>query len=354
MAFKIVRSDITKVRSDAIVNTANPFPVVGKGTDTAVYNAAGREELLEARKKIGNIEKGHSEATPSFNLENRGIKYIIHTAGTHYGNGEDGQEEILRNCYRSALAKARELKCRSVAVPLLATGFYGFPKDLGLQIAVDEISAFLLENDIEVKLVVYDSESYRISEKLFDDIEDFLAENYEEERVSNCEAFPVSGPKAGINKAFSKKLSAFQPDIFHENSASFQSERIIEPIDVDAFISTNQNELNFQNRLQKLIAEKNVENSVIYTKAFMDRKFFSKIISTENYVPKKQTVMALGLALELPLDQYEDFLASAGYAFMPSSKFDLVVKFCVMKGIYNLVEVDIILNDHGLKCFSPS
>ena len=70
-------------------------------------------------------------------------------------------------------------------------------------------------------------------------------------------------------------------------------------------------------------------------------------------MPKKQTVMALGLALELPLQEFEKFLASAGYAFMPSSKFDLIVKYCVMNQIYNLVEVDIILDSHGLNCFAP-
>ena len=58
MAFKIIRSDITKVCADAIVNTANPFPVIGRGTDKTIYNAAGREKLLAARKKIGEIEPG--------------------------------------------------------------------------------------------------------------------------------------------------------------------------------------------------------------------------------------------------------------------------------------------------------
>ena len=64
--------------------------------------------------------------------------------------------------------------------------------------------------------------------------------------------------------------------------------------------------------------------------------------------------MALGLALELPLVEYEEFLASAGYAFMPSSKFDLIIKYCVINQIYNIVSVDVILNDHGEECFAPN
>ena len=105
--------------------------------------------------------------------------------------------------------------------------------------------------------------------------------------------------------------------------------------------------------MQQLIADRKLENAAVYTKALIDRKFFSKIISNKDYVPKKMTVMALGLALELNLEEYENFLASAGYAFMPSSKFDLIIKYCVMNEIYNLVEVDMILDSHGECCFAP-
>ena len=56
MAFKIIRNDITKVCADAIVNTANPLPVIGRGTDSTIYQAAGRELLLKERRKIGIIK----------------------------------------------------------------------------------------------------------------------------------------------------------------------------------------------------------------------------------------------------------------------------------------------------------
>ena len=76
------------------------------------------------------------------------------------------------------------------------------------------------------------------------------------------------------------------------------------------------------------------------------------MISMKNYVPKKRTVMALGLVLNLSIDDYEDFMASAGYAFMASEKFDLVVKYCVIHHIYNLMEVDGYLVAHNLPCFT--
>ena len=359
MAFKILRNDITKVRADAIVNTANPMPVVGRGTDTAVYEAAGWDKLLAARKEIGVIERGQSAWTPAFNLKKHGVKYIIHTIGVFYQDGNHGEKEILRSCYQTALKTAAELNCKSVAIPLLSSGFYRFPKELALQIAVDEISRFLLEHEVDVLLVVYDKESYKISEKLFDDVEDFLFDNldgYEGEDDRDLGFFASTE----ITGAPPERLFA-EGELNNSLKAAGDvnlepvrcAEKEITPIDVDAFIRSSEDKLNFQNTLMQLIADRKLDNVTVYKKACIDKKFFSKIISNKDYVPKKHTVMALGLALELSLEEYESFLASAGYAFMPSSKFDLIVKFCVMNQIYNLINVDVFLDDHGEECFAP-
>ena len=359
MAFKILRNDITKVRADAIVNTANPMPVIGRGTDSTIYEAAGREQLLEERRKIGAIEHGQSAWTPAFNLKKHGVKYIIHTIGVFYQDGNHGEKEILRSCYQTALKTAADLNCKSVAIPLLATGNYRFPKDLALQIAVDEISRFLLEHEVDVLLVVYDRESYKISEKLFDDVEDFLFDNLdgyegEDDRVSGFFASTeITG--APPEKLFAEReLNRSLKTVRAVNLEPVRcAEKEIAPIDVDAFIRSLKDKLNFQNTLMQLIADRKMDNVTVYKKACIDKKFFSKIISNKDYVPKKHTVMALGLALELPLEEYEAFLASAGYAFMPSSKFDLIIKYCVMNQIYNLINVDVILDDHGEECFAP-
>lgn len=348
MPFRIVRNDITKVSCDAIVNTANPMPVIGSGTDSSIYIAAGKEELLEARKKIGVIEKGTTAWTDSFKLKSKGIKYIIHTVGTSYQDGKNGETDVLRSCYSSSLNMAKELGCKSVALPLLATGCYSFPKELGLQIAIDEISRFLIENDIEVTLVVYDRTSYVISEKLFDDIQSFIDEN-----LSESEEDFLCDYDAELSSETERICIGAACWPLQSAVTCTKKNNVIASADVDAFITQSEENLNFQNTLQQLIAERNLENATVYTRALIDRKFFSKIISNKNYVPKKMTVMALGLALRLTLVEYETFLASAGYAFMPSSKFDLIIKYCVMNGIYNLVEVDMILDSHGECCFAP-
>lgn len=137
MPFQIIRNDITKVKADAIVNTANPNVAVGSGTDKAVYRAAGKEQLLVERKKIGIMYPGQVAHTGAFNLD---AKYIIHTIGPTWIDGNHKEREILHSCYEKSLDLAAELKCKSIAFPLIATGVYGFPKDEALQIALAEIN----------------------------------------------------------------------------------------------------------------------------------------------------------------------------------------------------------------------
>ena len=166
MPFQIIRNDITKVTADVIVNTANPEPKYMAGTDSAIYRAAGEEKLLAERKKIGNIAPGDVAVTPAFNLP---AKYIIHTVGPTWEDGEHGEFDILQSCYRKSLVKAAELGAESIAFPLIATGVYGFPTKEALQIAISEISSFLMKEDTEmtIMLVVFDERAFMLSKNIF-------------------------------------------------------------------------------------------------------------------------------------------------------------------------------------------
>ena len=175
MPFQIIRNDITKVRADAIVNTANPEPVYGGGTDAAIYRAAGEEKLLRERRKIGRINAGEVAVTPAFGLQ---AKYIIHTVGPVWIDGNHREYELLASCYRKSLLIARQLECKSIAFPLISTGVYGFPKDKALDIALDQISAFMENSEMDVTLVVFDRRAFDLSASLQEGVRQFINENY--------------------------------------------------------------------------------------------------------------------------------------------------------------------------------
>ena len=175
MPFKIVRNDITKVKADVIVNTANPNPICASGTDLAIYEAAGKEKLLAERANIGKIARGDIAVTGAYSLN---AKYIIHTVGPVWTDGLHHEFEILEHCYRKSLQKALELKCESIAFPLISTGVYGFPKDKALQIAVSVFIQFLTENEMEIILVVFDKRSFQLSGQIVGDIDSYIDANY--------------------------------------------------------------------------------------------------------------------------------------------------------------------------------
>ncbi len=180
MPFQIIRNDITKVKADAIVNTANVNVAIGTGVETAIYNAAGKEQLLEARKKIGTLEIGNVGITDAFNLD---AKYIIHVSGPIWIDGCHFEGDILSECYQKALQLAVDHDCKSIAFPLLATGNFGFPKEIGIQIAINAFTSFLLNNDIDITLVAFGDKDTKISGKLVEKVASFIDDQYVEEAL---------------------------------------------------------------------------------------------------------------------------------------------------------------------------
>ena len=163
MPFQIIRNNIAEVETDAIVNTANPRPMIGSGTDAAIHEKAG-PELLEARKKIGTIPVGQCALTPGFGLS---AKWVIHTVGPIWQGGTEGEAGLLRQCYENALNMAAELGCVSIAFPMISTGNYGFPKKEALGIVMNTVSRFLMDHEMQIYLVVWDKESFLLSRGLF-------------------------------------------------------------------------------------------------------------------------------------------------------------------------------------------
>ena len=345
MPFKIVRNDITKVKADAIVNTANPNPICGSGTDLAIYEAAGKEQLLAERTRIGKIARGDVAVTGAYNLN---ATYIIHTVGPVWEDGDHYEFDILESCYRKSLQKAIELKCESIAFPLISTGVYGFPKDKALQIAVSVFSEFLLENDMQIILVVYDKKSFQLSGQIVGKIDSYIDANYV--RDSHKREYPVRGRRSVRVRELSEE--GFYEEILQKNQIEDtypldESKALAEPCMLSMDMSLEDQLANmgasFHDKLFELIDASHLDNKDVWKRANLDRKHFSKIQCDMNYHPKKKTVMALCIALELDLEQSKDLLARADWAFSPSSKVDLIVQKAIIDKQYDIMQLNVTL-----------
>ena len=328
MPFEIVRNDITNMHVDAIVNTANPRPVIGLGVDSAIHEKAGAE-LLKARQCIGQIDVGHAAITPAYQLD---AKFVIHTVGPVWMGGEEDEEMLLRSCYDSSLHLALQHKCKSVAFPLISSGNYGFPKDKALRIAIAAFSEFLLEQEMQIYLVVFDRTSFRLSEQLFRDVDSYIDEHY----VRTVE----------------EEIYAIERETRHRNQRRQREDARIscmampcarEPKALSLEDMLRQADAGFTETLLKLIDERGKKDSEIYKKANISKQHFSKIRNNPNYKPTKPTAIALALALELDLEQTRDLIGRAGYALTNSSKFDLIIRYFIEQKNYNVVEINIAL-----------
>lgn len=337
MPFEIVRNDIVKMKADAIVNTANPRPVIGTGVDSAIHEAAG-PELLEARKEIGDLAPGTCAATPAFGLD---AKYVIHTCGPVWQDGTYGEEGMLRACYRNALNLAAELECESIAFPLLSSGNYGFPKDIALNAAIREFGAFLPDHDMMVYLVVFGDDAFRLSSSLFASVESYIDEHYVEEKT--VEEYHDGGNMRRRREA----------------ERNYMASLAEESVDAGIFAAAAPKPANLADRIANmdatwadaliaLIDESGEKRSTIYNKANVSKQVFSKINSNSNYQPSKPTAIAFCMALELDVEESQALLAKAGYSLSNSIKFDVIIQYFIEKRDFNMVGLNIVLEEYDM------
>ena len=159
---EVIKGDITKAATEAIVNAANNTLRGGGGVDGAIHKAGGKailEECLQIIQKQGSCATGEAVITTAGNLP---AKKVIHTVGPVWSGGEKGEEEALRSCYRNSLQLAVEHGLETIAFPNISTGVYRFPKDLAASIALDEVMRFLSQDKRlkKVVFVCFDQENY--------------------------------------------------------------------------------------------------------------------------------------------------------------------------------------------------
>ena len=380
MPLKIVRQDITKMNTEAVVNAANENPVYKTGCDYAIYMAAGSEELLEYRREhIGYRPQGDVFITPGFNLP---AKYIIHAVSPAFIDGESGEEEKLRDCYKKSLLLAYDNNIKSISFPLLSTGGFGYPKEDGMRIAVDEINHFLLSNDMEVYLVVFDTKSTQLGEKIYPALEAYINHNYvlekREEEYGDRYFGSVRKGDEGYNDYSRERREldarlAIKAEKSSSYAASFampckeavnsveESAECVEEDELDFLEDYDVNEKKLKERMEHLadtfsqyllylIKNKGMDNVEVYKRAIVNKKMFSKIKNDPYYHPNKITALCLCVGAKLTLDETKDLLARAGYALSPCDKTDIIFSFFIENKIYDMIEIDIQLEEHGLAC----
>ncbi len=400
MGFKIVRNDITRMQCDAIVNPANEFPKYGSGCDYAIYHAAGKEKLLELRQEIGRVEEGGVFITPGFNLP---AKYIIHAVSPRYIDGNHGEEEKLRSCFRNSLYLAAKYKIRSIAFPLIGAGGFRNPREVCMRIAADEFNAFLLTHEMDITLVVFGQGSLDLGRHLRPDLEDYIDSHYVEQKYMEEYGRPYSGGwnlndeeeiqfrkrrehpsfhmttpapgKAAPKFPWRERELTFGREDFEEEYFAEEDNRLDLETRPESAILSSQAGINFdeeEERLEKLrkqidermrhradtfsqylmylIQQKGLSNADVYKRAIVDKKVFSKIKNNPDYHPQKTTALCLCIGAKLNLDEARDLLSRAGYALSPCDKRDIIFSYFLERGIYDIIELDIQLEEHGLDC----
>ena len=183
MALRIIRNDLLRMEVEAIVNPTDSRLSGGGSIDLRIHRAGG-EALENELDEIGRCKVGDAVLTNAYNLP---CRYVIHTVGPKW-KGDERAFDAIESCYRNCLALAVRYDIGSVAFPLIASGSFGCPTEKTIQVAVNTINAFLLDYDLDVYLVVYNSEAFGISKKLVEDVKSYVeADIVEDERISRIQ-----------------------------------------------------------------------------------------------------------------------------------------------------------------------
>ena len=310
MPFQIVRQDITKMKVDAIINSTDPCSKNTGGADLAILDSGG-EGLISARKALGTIKTGEVKYTKGYQLP---AQYVFHTVGPKWNKEDKDLDHQLYETYMNALNLAHEMNLSSIAFPLIASGFYGYPKDKALAIATEAIKAFLQTKDLMVYLAVFDKESYLISKSVYKDVKSYMDEHLVEDQYFEEIAPYLNRSVVNYNRRDPHESAPFEPQ-----------------------------DDTWQEALLDSIKASGHKNSDVYKKVNLTRQHFSKILKNKDYHPSKPTAIAFCLALELDIDQTLDLINKAGYQLSRSIPFDLIVRFHIERRIYDIFTINEVL-----------
>ena len=367
MPLRIIRNDLLQMEVDAIVNPTDTR-LSGSGSIDLKIHRAGKEELKNELAAFGKCNVGDAILTHAYNLP---CEYIIHTVGPIW-NGDAKVFKAIESCYRHCLEIALDQDFESIAFPLIATGSFGCPTDKAIQIAINTINAFLIDYDLDVYLVVYNSEAFGISQKLVEDVKSYIeADVVEDERIKRIQQLlsfyefndiPLAKRPVGkirISEAIELADEGWSMPkgmpLPINVCCSLKEDSFEELIpELDKIKETNED--SFTYKLFKIIDDNNLKDSDVYNAAGISKMVFSNL--RKGVIPKKKTVFQLCLTLPININQATDLLASAGYTFVLSDKFEKTIKKIIeAKNTTKLTRIDVIdliLYELGLPVFNSA
>ena len=361
MPLRIIRNDILQMDVDAIVNPTDSY-LSGSGSIDLKIHKAGKEKLKSELAIFGRCNVGDAILTHAYNLP---CRYIIHTVGPIW-NGDSKVFKVIESCYRNCLNLAILQDFESLAFPLISTGTFGCPTGKAIQIAINTINSFLIDHDLEVYLVVYNSEAFGISQKLVDDVRSYIeADETEDRRVKHIQKLlsfyefndiPLAKRPVGeirVSEAVEPVLKCCASMLAEDFCECVDEENLEDLIpELDKIEWTNED--SFTYKLFKIIDDNKLKDSDVYNAAGISKMVFSNL--RKGVIPKKKTVFQLCLALPIDINQANDLLASAGYTFVLSDKFEKTIKKIIeIKNTTKLTQIaviDLILYELGLPVFS--
>ena len=345
MPIQIIRENIVEIKCDAMVNPTDSFYSHGGGVDKAIHSVAGAE-LSRACAELGAIQVGEAKLTLGYNLP---CKYVIHTVGPVWRGGIANERKNLESCYVNSLSLAKENGCKSVAIPLISSGRFGYPKDQVLKLALSVIKEFLDVTDMLVYLVVYDKESYEISKKVQGEITKYINKNYKPEPYRHF--MSLAKMDCGACLAFGdepeEELDEYDDSDFKPRKAEKKCYPGNVELRIPRFGSIGSIKKvmyhSFSDTLFEFLDQKGIDPVDCYKRANVSRQTWHKIVSDEDYQPTKNTAISLAISLKLTLRETQRLLETAGFILSKSSIFDVIIMFCIINEIYDVLEIDSIL-----------
>lgn len=339
MSCYIVRNDLINMRVDAVVCPANSALKIGGGAGEAIARVAGVERLQHACDAIGFCAVGSAVATPAFGFPSR---LLIHAVGPVWQGGAHNESALLASCVTRSLELAAGAGVETVALPLISSGSFGFPRRLAFDITMRAIKDFLKSYDLCVYLVLFDRESVLAGNELLGSVAEYIDDAYVEEHFFEGTRLSPERPLWGLPDGTALADGALPPDDM--TLADFAIAR--QPFASSSFSASELQERvacldeSFAAAVLRLIDERGFTDVQVYKRANMSRQLFAKIRKDDGYRPTKRTACALAIALELSYAEACDLLGRAGFALSHSSKFDVIVEYFLISGIYDIFKVN--------------